>query len=151
MEKTLKTIQVKSGAAEMVIYQENINLAINNGWDSLYFAKNSADFAWISDGKTIIALSTKGEVNVCRCNEVLYNEHEDKIRNLLNSGIDIYEGDAVQDGNWFSLEIGKVINHEKYSIVDEYPFDSTPMSFEELEDLLIQIFDYENQEGYTQL
>lgn len=144
MGKTIKTIQVKSGAAEMVIYQENIDLAIKNGWESLYFAKNSDDFARISNGKNIIVLSTRGEVNICLSDEAFSNEHEGKIRNLLNSGIDIYAGNAVQVSNWFSLEIGEVINHEKYSIVDEYPFESTPKSYKELEDLLIQIFDYHN-------
>ena len=147
MSKTIKTVQINSGNAEMVIYQENINLAIKNGWESLYFANNKDDFAWISDGKNIIVLTTRGEVNIFHGDTVLNNENENEIRNLLNSGIDFYEVDALQNNNWFSIEMGEVINHEKYSIIDEYHFESTPKSVEELEDLLIKILNMHLIEG----
>lgn len=140
MSKTIKAVLVNSGAAEMVIYQENINLAIEKGWESLYFAKNEDDFACVSDGKNIIVLTTRGEVKIRQGNVVLNNENENEIRKALDSGTDIYEDEAIQNNNYFSIEIGDVINYEQYNVIDEYPFESMPKTVEELEDLLVEFF-----------
>lgn len=133
-----KEIQTKLGTATLTIYPE-AKLAIEKGWESLYFADNIDTFATIELGKHLVVLETNGEVRIKEDDENSKREYRNKdvkdIRLLLDE--DRLENLMVDDNNWFTVTVGSIVGREgeliKSEMLDDCVFEACPESLEELE------------------
>lgn len=136
-----KEINTDLGVATLIIY-ETAQLAIEKGWESLYFADNNDTFASVEIADQIAVLETHGEIRISAVdrNEVLYrNDNVEEIRQLLDEDkLDEFE---VGNNNWFAVVAGNIVGREedvtKIEMVDDSVFEATPESIEELEATLI--------------
>lgn len=150
MEKILvnKKVSLKEINKEgnLRIYPE-AQLAIEKGWESLYFADNCTDFADIIVGEYIMTLGTYGEVRVTSNNGEIElqnidveEEKQEILRKIIDEGkLDDYD---IHNNNWFAVVIGKISKIEEdtieYETIDDMVFEACPTSIEDLETEFIE-------------
>lgn len=123
------------------IYPE-AQIAIDKGWESLYFSDNLSDFADVIVDGYIFSLGTYGEVRIISENaeEEYKNDNVEEIRKILDqSKLDDY---TLDNNNWFAVVIGKIIKTEdeviQFETIDDMVFEACPKTMEELEKQLIE-------------
>lgn len=144
MIKIEKKVILKEGLeAKLTIYPV-AQLAIDKGWESLYFSSNNETFATIETEDKIITLVTNGEVKLIKeGSDTLVNCNQDEIRALIDTKKDI-ELEIGYDfllNNWFSLMYGTIEKDkpEQFSFYDDFVYESEDESVEKLEAYLIQV------------
>jgi hypothetical protein len=117
-------------------------IAIDKGWESLYFADNLSDFADVIVDGHIFSLGTYGEVRVISDNveeEYRGNDVEELRKIIDQNKLDDY---ILDNNNWFAMVIGKIIKVEdeviNFETIDDMVFEACPKSIEELEEQLIE-------------
>lgn len=150
MEKTVKKIEkvvpFGPGTAKLTILEEYAKKAIERGWESLYYAENSVEFASLETENEMFALVTNGLVSIVDIEtDVTYtNEHPDELEKILDcERVDGQFPEAkysVDNTNWFV-----VILYEKtepgsgeWQCVEDVTFEDLPTSMDELETAFLE-------------
>lgn len=122
------------------LFDEDLNKIKKNNyeWESLIFADNLCTVASLQEqnSNNTLILCTHGFVKVHKNGE---NLSIDEIKHIALNG-KIYDSDIeILDNNWFSLDFG--INEGEYlNVLDDYVFEDTPKTEDELIKLLLDSF-----------
>lgn len=151
MEKTpVKTIEkivpFGTGTAKLTIFEENAKKAIERGWESLYYAENSVEFASLETENELFCLVTNGLVSIVGVDtqEKYTNAHPDDIEKLLDR--ELVNGHlsetnyVIEDNNWFAVilyEQSEPGSSDWYG-KDDVLFEDLPTTLDELEKAMLE-------------
>lgn len=138
-EEALKWGSTKIGTIRVY---DDVQLAIDKGWESLYFADNASILAELDIEDTVIALTTSGNVLITPEDGSYELTNEDKyaIRKRIDNGT-LYESE-IQNNNWFEVYHGVYVEHNRVYIGAHKIFEETPSTLEEVAECMVRYAAY---------
>lgn len=136
-----KTIQLENEKA-MVTYGKDLKIAIDNDWESLYFADNLTDFLVAESKNSVVLLTTQGSVSICDNdnNKKIYKNCDTfDIKRLLNNEDLDYE---INQSNYFTVLLGQKNKSGEVKYYESIIFKAMPKTIDETIEIMKDFFSY---------